>query len=50
MRQELVFIGQGLDKNDIIDRLNKCLLSEHETLQGRKVWATLPDPFPSWGH
>lgn len=50
MRQELVFIGQGLDKNDIIDRLNKCLLSEDETLQGRKVWATLPDPFPSWGH
>jgi G3E family GTPase len=50
MRQELVFIGQGLDKHDIIDRLNSCLLSEEEVLQGSKTWSTLPDPFPSWEH
>ena len=25
MRQELVFIGQGLNKNDIIERLERCL-------------------------
>ena len=30
MRQELVFIGQGLDKEDIINRLNDCLLTEEE--------------------
>lgn len=48
MRQELVFIGQNLDKQDIITRLNQCLLSEDELLQGRKEWAKLPDPFPSW--
>ncbi|MEM0912717.1 MAG: zinc metallochaperone GTPase ZigA [Pseudomonadota bacterium] len=50
MRQELVFIGQGLDKSDIISRLNDCLLTEDELVQGAQLWATLPDPFPSWDH
>ncbi len=50
MRQELVFIGQGLDKTEIISRLNACLLTDDELLQGAQVWATLPDPFPSWNH
>lgn len=49
MRQELVFIGQGLDKHDITERLNNCLLSEEEVVQGKEAWSTLPDPFPSWG-
>lgn len=48
MRQELVFIGQGLDKADIIQRLNDCLLSEEEVLRGKDYWKTLPDPFPRW--
>ncbi|MFC3122614.1 zinc metallochaperone GTPase ZigA [Agaribacter flavus] len=50
MRQELVFIGQGLDKHDIIQRLNACLLSEEEVLLGSQVWITYPDPFPPWSH
>lgn len=50
MRQELVFIGQGLDKSDITARLHECLLSEDDVLQGKSLWATLPDPFPAWGH
>ncbi len=50
MRQELVFIGQDLDKQDITDRLNDCLLTEDELLQGKDAWAKLPDPFPSWEH
>jgi G3E family GTPase len=50
MRQELVFIGQGLDKEDIVSRLNQCLLSEEEVLQGMNVWLTYPDPFPAWSH
>lgn len=48
MRQELVFIGQGLDKQDIIDRLDACLLTEQELLRGKEAWAKLPDPFPQW--
>ncbi|MFD2167181.1 zinc metallochaperone GTPase ZigA [Thalassotalea euphylliae] len=49
MRQELVFIGQGLDKHDIINRLDSCLLSEDELLQGKDAWKALEDPFPVWG-
>lgn len=49
MRQELVFIGQGLDKNRMTQALDDCLLSEEEVLRGRAYWATLPDPFPVWG-
>lgn len=48
MRQELVFIGQGLDKADIIQRLDACLLTEEELLLGRQAWAQYPDPFPAW--
>jgi G3E family GTPase len=50
MRQELVFIGQNLDKARIISALNECLLKEDEMLKGEKYWATLQDPFPLWEH
>lgn len=48
MRQELVFIGQDLDKEAMIRALDDCLLSENEMLKGRKYWLTLSDPFPAW--
>ena len=48
MRQELVFIGQGLNQNDIIEALDACLLNEEEVLRGKAYWGTLPDPFPAW--
>lgn len=48
MRQELVFIGQGLDKQEVINRLTDCLLSEDEVLRGKEFWKKLADPFPSW--
>ena len=48
MRQELVFIGQNLDKEKILERLDGCLLSEDEVLKGKSYWMTLEDPFPSW--
>ena len=48
MRQELVFIGQNLDQNKIINKLDECLLSEEEMLKGKSYWKTLDDPFPEW--
>ena len=48
MRQELVFIGQGLDKAEMTQALDDCLLSEAEVLQGKAYWKTLNDPFPAW--
>ncbi len=48
MRQELVFIGQNLDKPAMINALNSCLLSEDELLRGKDYWVTLSDPFPTW--
>ena len=47
-RQELVFIGQSLDKESMLEDLNKCLLSEDELLKGESYWETLDDPFPVW--
>ena len=48
MRQELVFIGQGLDQEKMTHKLNECLLTEEEVLKGREYWETLKDPFPAW--
>lgn len=48
MRQELVFIGQGVDEARLRQALDDCLLSEEEVLLGKRHWATLPDPFSAW--
>ncbi|KFF48415.1 hypothetical protein GY26_14450 [Gammaproteobacteria bacterium MFB021] len=49
MRQELVFIGQGLDVAGIRRRLEACLLDDDELARGKAYWKSLPDPFPDWG-
>jgi len=49
MRQELVFIGQGLDQAAMTQALDNCLLTEEEVLRGKDYWASLNDPFPDWG-
>jgi len=48
MRQELVFIGQSLNKQAMINALDDCLLSEDAVLKGKDFWRTYNDPFPIW--
>ena len=48
MRQELVFIGQGLNQSEMTKALDECLLSEEEVLKGKSYWLALSDPFPAW--
>ena len=47
-RQEIVFIGQELDKQKAIQALNACLLNEQELAAGPTIWQSYPDPFPDW--
>ncbi|CDG83246.1 zinc metallochaperone GTPase ZigA [Janthinobacterium agaricidamnosum] len=46
--QEIVFIGQDMDRAAIEADLKKCLLNFTETRKGMKAWRDLPDPFPQW--
>lgn len=48
-RQELVFIGIGLDEAALRRRLDACLLDDGEVALGRLAWKDFPDPFPAWG-
>ena len=48
MRQELVFIGQGLDETAIKKALDECLVSKDDMLKGEDFWTNLSDPFPPW--
>lgn len=47
-RQELVFIGQNLDKTAMLQALDDCLLSEEQAALGLEYWQTLTDPFTEW--
>ena len=46
--QEIVFIGQDMDRNAIEADLKRCQLNTTETRMGMDAWRTLPDPFPQW--
>ena len=48
MRQELVFIGQGLDEAAMKKALDECLVSEDDMLKDAEFWNNLDDPFPPW--
>jgi G3E family GTPase len=44
--QELVFIGQGLDRQQVASVLDDCLLTDLEFVQGPNCWALMEDPLP----
>ncbi len=46
-KQELVLIGVGMDRQEIVDSLDACLLSESESGFGPLYWAGANDPFES---
>jgi G3E family GTPase len=48
-RQEIVFIGQEMDQEEIIARLDSALLSESEMASGPEGWSGMEDPIPDWG-
>ena len=47
-RQELVFIGAPLAKQELWSALDACLLSDEEMSGGPASWQQLSDPFPAW--
>ncbi len=46
-RQEIVFIGTGMDEEQLRNRLDACLVYGRATMD-IAAWAKLPDPFPVW--
>jgi G3E family GTPase len=47
-RQELVFIGMNMPKDQMLDELQNALLTNEELLLGEDKWQSFPDPFPHW--
>ena len=47
-RQELVFFGYNLDKDNLTNQLNACLLTADEYKQGPRVWKHYQDPIHPW--
>lgn len=47
-RQELVFIGQNVDADQVRRELDACLLTDAELAAGPAVWRGYRDDFPQW--
>lgn len=47
-RQELAFIGLGMDAGRLRQGFDHCLLTDQEMRAGPSEWRKLRDPFPVW--
>jgi len=47
-RQEIVFIGINMNRDEIESKLHDCLLTDVEMARGQTAWTKLPDPFGKW--
>ncbi len=47
-RQELVFIGIQMPKDEMLEQLNAALLTDDELALSETGWEIFPDPFPIW--
>lgn len=47
-RQEIVFIGVGMDRGAIEAILDEALLTDEEMKLGPARWLSFPDPLPQW--
>ena len=47
-RQEMVFIGTGMDEAALRQQLDHCLLTDAEMNEGHEKWQDYQDPFPKW--
>ena len=47
-RQQLVYIGQNLPKDEMFNALTDCLLTDNEIAPGPEAWQQFNDPFPNW--
>lgn len=47
-RQEIVVIGIDIDRLQMTEMLDRCLLTDAEFAAGEAVWATYDDPFGVW--
>jgi len=47
-RQELVLIGEHLDRTAWQDKFDACLLTDDEWTLGLDRWQRFADPFPAW--
>ena len=46
--QQIVFIGQNIDEDEIRANLDACLLDEDLANADHETWAALPNPFPEF--
>lgn len=48
-RQEIVLIGQNMDREALTSMLDECLLTDEELATNEKKWhKSFPDPFQKW--